>query len=84
MCKRQMITQIGSLPYDDVERAVEYSLQHDIPFLQLCIVSHQKDHDCHRNGNVWRKSNVLLVPRIQKNYLYSKGVLEDKEVLIII
>lgn len=28
-----MITQIGSLPYDDVEQAVEYSLRHDIPFL---------------------------------------------------
>jgi hypothetical protein len=27
------ITQIGSLPYDDVEKAVEYSLRHDIPFL---------------------------------------------------
>ena len=33
MCKRQMITQIGSLPYDDVDQAVEYSLRHDIPFL---------------------------------------------------
>ena len=28
-----MITQIGSLPYDDVDQAVEYSLRHDIPFL---------------------------------------------------
>jgi hypothetical protein len=26
-------TQIGSLPYDDVDEAVEYSLRHDIPFL---------------------------------------------------
>lgn len=33
MGKRQIITQIGSLPYDDVDRAVEYSLRHDIPFL---------------------------------------------------
>ena len=33
MEKRQIITQIGSLPYDDVDRAVEYSLRHDIPFL---------------------------------------------------
>jgi len=28
-----MITQIGSLPYDSAEKAVEYSLRHDIPFL---------------------------------------------------
>lgn len=28
-----MITQIGSLPFTDVDAAVEYSLQHDIPFL---------------------------------------------------
>lgn len=28
-----MITQIGSLPYKDVRRAVSYSLKHDIPFL---------------------------------------------------
>jgi hypothetical protein len=27
------ITQIGSLPYQDVDAAVEYSLRHDIPFL---------------------------------------------------
>jgi len=27
------ITQIGSLPFQEVERAVEYSLRHDIPFL---------------------------------------------------
>jgi hypothetical protein len=33
MCKRQTITQIGSLPYDDVDQAVDYSLRHDIPFL---------------------------------------------------
>ncbi len=33
MGKRQIITQIGSLPYDDVDKAVEYSLRHDIPFL---------------------------------------------------
>ena len=29
----KIVTQIGSLPYDDVEQAVEYSLRHDIPFL---------------------------------------------------
>lgn len=28
-----VITQIGSLPYQDIESAVEYSLRHDIPFL---------------------------------------------------
>jgi hypothetical protein len=33
MGTRQIITQIGSLPYDDVDKAVEYSLRHDIPFL---------------------------------------------------
>lgn len=31
--QKQIVTQIGSLPYDDVEQAVEYSLRHDIPFL---------------------------------------------------
>lgn len=29
----KMITQIGSLPYENVSQAVEYSLRHDIPFL---------------------------------------------------
>lgn len=29
----EIITQIGSLPYDSVEKAMEYSLKHDIPFL---------------------------------------------------
>ena len=33
MHKRKIITQIGSLPYEDVDEAVEYSLRHDIPFL---------------------------------------------------
>jgi hypothetical protein len=33
MSRRQITTQIGSLPYDDIEKAVEYSLRHDIPFL---------------------------------------------------
>ncbi len=33
MPKRQTVTQIGSLPYDDVDEAVAYSLRHDIPFL---------------------------------------------------
>lgn len=28
-----VITQIGSLPFEDVKQAVEYSLKHDIPFL---------------------------------------------------
>ncbi|MFH1065606.1 MAG: hypothetical protein V1734_03835 [Nanoarchaeota archaeon] len=28
-----IVTQIGSLPYDSVEKAVAYSLKHDIPFL---------------------------------------------------
>lgn len=27
------ITQIGSLPYDNVKQAIDYSLRHDIPFL---------------------------------------------------
>ncbi len=31
--KRKIITQIGSLPYDNVREAVKYSLKHDIPFL---------------------------------------------------
>ncbi len=33
MDKKKIVTQIGSLPYDDVDKAVEYSLRHDIPFL---------------------------------------------------
>ncbi len=33
MGPRRIITQIGSLPYEDVKEAVEYSLRHDIPFL---------------------------------------------------
>lgn len=33
MCRKKIITQIGSLPYDDVDKAVDYSLRHDIPFL---------------------------------------------------
>ena len=33
MCKKMITTQVGSLPYDDVDEAVEYSLRHDIPFL---------------------------------------------------
>ena len=31
--QKKIVTQIGSLPYDDVNQAVEYSLRHDIPFL---------------------------------------------------
>jgi len=33
MSKSKKVTQIGSLPYDDVDQAVDYSLRHDIPFL---------------------------------------------------
>ena len=33
MSERKIITQIGSLPYEDVSEAVVYSLKHDIPFL---------------------------------------------------
>ncbi len=33
MNEKAIVTQIGSLPFEDVEEAVEYSLQHDIPFL---------------------------------------------------
>ena len=33
MQNKKIITQIGSLPYEDVGEAVEYSLKHDIPFL---------------------------------------------------
>lgn len=29
----KIITQIGSLPYDNIEEAINYSLRHDIPFL---------------------------------------------------
>ena len=31
--ERKITTQIGSLPYEDVKQAVEYSLRHHIPFL---------------------------------------------------
>ncbi len=31
--KRKIITQVGSLPYDNTDESVEYSLKHDIPFL---------------------------------------------------
>ena len=33
MNKNGIVTQVGSLPYDDVEKAVAYSLRYDIPFL---------------------------------------------------
>lgn len=33
MSEKQIVTQIGSLPFDDVDVAIEYSLRHDIPFL---------------------------------------------------
>lgn len=33
MPNKEIVTQIGSLPYDDVDKAVDYSLQHHIPFL---------------------------------------------------
>lgn len=29
----RLVTQIGSLPFSDVERAIAYSLEHEIPFL---------------------------------------------------
>jgi hypothetical protein len=29
----RLVTQIGSLPFSDVERAIAYSLEHDVPFL---------------------------------------------------
>jgi len=31
--QKNVVTQIGSLPFEDVDQAVEYSLRHDIPFL---------------------------------------------------
>ncbi len=31
--QKKIVTQIGSLPYEDISEAVEYSLRHDIPFL---------------------------------------------------
>jgi hypothetical protein len=33
MRQERTVTQIGSLPFDDVDKAVAYSLRHDIPFL---------------------------------------------------
>ncbi|MBN1973701.1 MAG: hypothetical protein JW787_08690 [Sedimentisphaerales bacterium] len=33
MDDKKVVTQIGSLPYDNVDEAVNYSLQHDISFL---------------------------------------------------
>ena len=33
MSKKKIVPQVGSLSYDDVDKAVEYSLRHDIPFL---------------------------------------------------
>lgn len=33
MQRKKIITQIGSLPYESVGEAIEYSLRHDIPFL---------------------------------------------------
>jgi hypothetical protein len=33
MSERNVITQIGSLPFEDIKEAVSYSLKHDIPFL---------------------------------------------------
>jgi len=34
---RKTITQIGSLPYEDVDEALDYSFRHDIPFLPELI-----------------------------------------------
>jgi hypothetical protein len=31
--QERLVTQIGSLPFEDVDRAVDYSLEHEIPFL---------------------------------------------------
>ncbi len=33
MDRSKVVTQIGSLPFDNVEDAVNYSMRHDIPFL---------------------------------------------------
>jgi len=33
MTKQRIITQIGSLPYENVREAIDYSLKHNIPFL---------------------------------------------------
>ena len=33
MHARKIVTQIGSLPYDNADQAVEFSLKHDVPFL---------------------------------------------------
>jgi hypothetical protein len=33
MRQKRIVTQIGSLPFEDVDTAVAYSLRHDIPFL---------------------------------------------------
>ena len=33
----KLLTQIGSLPFTDVDRAVAYSLEHDVPFLPELI-----------------------------------------------
>jgi len=33
MSENGIVTQIGSLPYEDVQKAVQFSLRHDIPFL---------------------------------------------------
>jgi hypothetical protein len=33
MSKKAIVTQIGSLPFEDVAEAVAYSVRHDIPFL---------------------------------------------------
>lgn len=33
MSERKIITQIGSLPYENVSEAIAYSFKHDIPFL---------------------------------------------------
>jgi hypothetical protein len=38
MQRRRLFTQIGSLPFDNVDRAIAYSLQHDIPFLPELVV----------------------------------------------
>ena len=51
----RLTTQIGSLPFSDVDQAVVYSLEHDIPFLpelpalgdaMLDYVKHPGDLSC--------------------------------------
>jgi len=51
---REIITQIGSLPYTDIEEAVQYSLKHDIPFLpELSLIKGDSMSEyIHNPGNL--------------------------------